>query len=374
MAYEYADYSPKSERLIEAGRQLIRSLEDEGIDRSIAIQEIESAAQGSTASELVVGFTPSSAEAAGPAERISAEDALSSVLLDIQAANVLLSAGLALNEHGRGSEVSSLEESLSNLQGSRSEVTQDLEKRAKQEFAPGTGVKSVSLDAAKETFRKNADDLLTAIVDDANTVVNDVLEKLKKFDSTKILEAINKLGESFQGISAAGNLIRRGLDMLKNAIDALSKLLGKEGFASAKKKFEEILKNFQSGKYTRKLLEGAFAVDVTKKHIEELLNQAKLDIAVIDSATNDLPGLSDKYKSTMKLFRSLMSAVALAGTILALLHFVAPWIPLALAGVYAALIGATVLVGMDYADSGRVLRWVRGVGEIASGIKPPSKP
>jgi hypothetical protein len=41
-----------------------------------------------------------------------------------------------------------------------------------------------------------------------------------------------------------------------------------------------------------------------------------------------------------------------------------------MAGVYAALIGATVLVGMDYCDSGHGLGWVRGVGQIAVGIKP----
>jgi hypothetical protein len=66
----------------------------------------------------------------------------------------------------------------------------------------------------------------------------------------------------------------------------------------------------------------------------------------------------------------ILSAVAVAGSIIAILHVAAPWIPLVFAGIYAALIGATVLVAMDYTDSGHLLGWVRGVGQIAGSIKP----
>lgn len=376
MAYQYADYSSRSQRLINAGQQLIQSLQDETIDRSVAIQDIESAAKASTASELVLRYASASDDSGPPpAGQISPEDALSGVLLDVQAANVLLSAGIALNEHGGGSKTSFLHDSMAEVGNSRAIVTQNLEARAKREFAPASGVKSSTLEAAKKTFSDNAEGVLKDIVDDAAAVVGDVLEKLQQFDGAKIAEGIQKLGESFQVISAAGKLIQRGLDMLKNALDALSKLFGKEVLASAEKKVGEIWKKFQSGEYTRDVLTRIFDVKGMQAHIVAVLTQADLDIASIDSATNDLPGLSDKYKSNMKLFRSLMSAVALAGGIIAFLHLAAPLIPLAMAGVYIALIAAAVLVGMDYSDSGRILRWVRGVGEIANGIKPgPVKP
>lgn len=78
-----------------------------------------------------------------------------------------------------------------------------------------------------------------------------MLEKLKKFDSTKIIEGIDKLGESFQVVAAAGKLIRQGLDLLKKALDALSNLFGKEALANTRKKVREIWKKFESGAYTR---------------------------------------------------------------------------------------------------------------------------
>lgn len=375
MAYQYADYSSRSQRLINAGQQLIRSLEDETIDRSIAIQDVESAAQASTASELVLRYASGSDDSRRSPAKISAEDALSGVLLDVQAANVLLSAGVALNEHGRGSETSFLYDSMAEVGNSQAIVMHNLGTRARREFSPASGIKSSTLQAAKKTFSDNAEGVLKDIVDEAAGVVADVLEKLRKFDGAKVTESIQKLGESFQVISAAGKLIKRGLDLLKNALDALSKLFGGKVLASAKGKVAEIWKQCQSGEYTRDVLKRIFDVKATEVHIEGILAQADLDIAAIDGATNDLPELADKFKGNMKLFRSLMSGVALAGGIIAFLQLAAPWIPLAMAGVYISLIAAAVLVGMDYSDSGRILRWVRGVGEIANSIKPgPVKP
>jgi hypothetical protein len=376
MAYQYADYSSRSQRLINAGHQLIQSLADETIDRSVAIQDIESAAEASTASELVLRYASASDDSGwSPAERISPEDALSGVLLDVQAANVLLSAGVALNEHGGGSESSFLHDSMADVESSQAIVIHNLERHARREFAPASGIKSSTLQAAKKTFSDNAEGVLKDIVDDAAGVVGDVLAKLRKFDGSKVAEGIQQLGESFQVIAAAGKLIKRGLDMLKNALDALSKLFGEKVLASAKGKVAEIWQQVQSGKYTRDVLTRIFDVKATQAHIAAILNQVELDIAVIDGATNDLPGLADRFKGNMKLFRSLMSAVALAGAIITFLQLAAPLIPIALAGVYISLVAATVLVGMDYSDSGHILRFVRGVGEIANGIKPgPGKP
>jgi hypothetical protein len=375
MAYQYADYSSRSERLIQAGEQLIQSLQDDSIDRSIAIQDLESAARATTASELTLRFAAAGSSAgARTAEPISPEDALSGVLLDVQAANVLLSAGVALNEHGRGSTRQFLDNSMSEIQNSGAIVTQNLAAQARLRFSPASGIKSSSVEEAKKVFSENADAALKDIVSEAAMVVGDMLKNLKKFGGAKVGEGIQKIGESSEFLAAAGRLIQRGLDILKNALEALSKLFGKEALASAKTKVGEIWDKFQAGQYTQNLLARLFDLKATQSHIVTTLAQADLEIEAIDTATNALSALAEKYKGNMKLLRSLMSAVALAGTIITFLQLAAPWIPLALAIVYAALIAATILVGMDYSDSGRVLRWVRGVGEIASGIRPPAKP
>jgi hypothetical protein len=371
MDYQYADYTGRSKRLILAGEQLLESLQNEEVDRSIAIQDIESAAQPGPTSELVLRFASARNDQVPPSPAgTSPDDALSGLLLELQGANVLLSAGIALNEHGGGSDVSLLTQSVQNLEISQSAATQVLASRAALAFAPTAGVKSSDINAAKETFRENAQGVLKDIVDDAASVVNAVLEQLKKLDGAKILEGIDKLGESFESFAIAGRLIRQGLDKLKNALDALTKLFGKDLLASMKKQVAEIWQKFQSGEYIRDVLVRTFDVEGTEARIAAALAQVNIDISVVDGATNDLAPLSEKYKSNMKLFRSLNSAIALAAGIIAVLHVAAPWVPLAMLGVYAALIAATILVGMDYCDSGRVLNWVRGVGQIAKGIKP----
>jgi len=368
MAYQYADYSERSQRLIAAGQLLLESLEDKSIDRSIAIQDLETAAEADASSHVVLRFSaPASSQAAEVSEPISPDDALSGVLLDLQGANILLSAGIALNEHGKGSNKSLLNDSLENAQSSQTIVKSDLKALM---FAPEAGVKSSDLEGARKAFRQNADGVLKDIVDDANEVVNDVLKKLKDFDSAKVLESIDKLGESFQVVAAVGKLIHRGIELLNMALAALAKLFGKEAFAKVKGNIEEIWKKFKSGEYTHDFLAWVLDVKGTETLITAALAQKDVKITVIDNATNDLPALSDKYKSKMKLLRSLLSAVAVAGSIIAVLHAAAPWIPLAFAGIYGALIGATVLVAMDYADSGHVLGWVRGVGQVAGSIKP----
>lgn len=374
MAYQYADYSPRSEKLIQAGEQLIQSLQDDTIDRSIAIQDLESAAKATTASELVLRFAGGGSSAgAGFPVLISPEDVLSGVLLDVQAANVLLSAGIALNEHGRGSTTEFLNNSMAEIQNSGAIVTQNLAAQARLPFSPESGIKSANVEEAKKLFSENANAALKEIVSEAALVVGDILKNLKKFGGAKVWEGIQKLGESSEFVAAAGRLIQRGLDILKNALEALSRLFGKEALESAKTKVGEIWEKFEAGQYTQDLLARLFETEATQAHIVTALGQVELEIAVIDSATNALLALAEKYRGNMKLLRLLMSGVAFAGTILTFL-LAAPWIPLALAIVYAALIAATVLVGMDYSDSGRVLRWVRGVGEIASGIRPPAKP
>jgi hypothetical protein len=70
----------------------------------------------------------------------------------------------------------------------------------------------------------------------------------------------------------------------------------------------------------------------------------------------------------MELARGLVAAVTLAGTILALTPLVGLGLALAVASTYLVILASVILLGMDYADSGLVLRRVRGVGEIASSL------
>ncbi|WP_019868605.1 hypothetical protein [Methylovulum miyakonense] len=370
MSCQYVDFPERSQKLLAAGRLLLESIRDEEVDRGIAIQNIESATQAVRPSEFILGFKPAiDDESYQPA--YDADDVLSGLLFELQSANILMSSGIALNEHGRGSDVALLNQSLLEIAISKGEVTQDLQARAKLAFSPESLAKSPNLDKAKETFRLNADSVLTGIVDDAVPVVNALFEQLKKLDATKVLEAIAELGKSYETIAAAGNLIRKGAEKLKNALEALSKLLGSEVLNRIKDKIQQIWQKFQDGEHTRALLHWAFGVEEAESLIAKVCTTAGVGLGEYDSASHDLSALYSRYGNTIKLLRSLISAVALAGGIMAFLHLSTPAVPLAMAGVYAVLIAATVLVGMDYCDSGRGLGWVDGVGKITDKLLRP---
>ena len=85
--------------------------------------------------------------------------------------------------------------------------------------------------------------------------------------------------------------------------------------------------------------------------------------------SRDLALLEDKYQGMRKILNGLESALVLATGVVGALHAfgiwaVAPWVPLAVAGGYAALIGAALLVGLNYTGSRPLFGWIRGVCEI----------
>jgi hypothetical protein len=117
-------------------------------------------------------------------------------------------------------------------------------------------------------------------------------------------------------------------------------------------------------------LKWAFGVEATRTHIAEILGSEGLERAALDEASNALSQLVIKFKENMAMAQGLTSAVTLAGTLLALTPLAGPELALVTASAYVLILAAVVLIGMDYADSGRILQRVRGVGEIADSVRP----
>ena len=60
------------------------------------------------------------------------------------------------------------------------------------------------------------------------------------------------------------------------------------------------------------------------------------------------------HTKSIKICRALIGGLVLAGTITGFLHFAAPWMPAALAAGYGALIASAIIIGSNYAGSGRL--------------------
>jgi hypothetical protein len=373
MRFSFADYPSRADQVMVAGRELLHALSAGDGDTDEIVRYLKNATERS---QQPTDFR-FSAESEGSKNLGSApENALSAIVFDAESANVLLAAGVALNEHRQGADRALLSQSLDNMELSTASVRADLTGTDLRSVDAAKGVLSKDLPSAKESFRVNAEGVVDDFVGKAAEVVSAVFDQLEKLEPAKVLEGLQDLGRTFQIVGEAGTLIRKGMESLKRAIEGLRNLFGDELFDSVKERITKLWDDFKSGKYTREVLAFLFEVRETKSRIDTALLTKVAPTDAFDSATNQLPALSEKFRRIMKLFRTLVRTIALAGLITAAVHFAAPWIPLVLAGAYGGVLAGTAMVGMNYVGTDKgLLHWVRGVGSVADSIQTsPSNP
>jgi hypothetical protein len=165
------------------------------MDRGIVVSELESATAATGPADLRTRFEP--ALTAKPATSTqSPEDVLSGILLDLQSANALMAAGLAMNEHGRGADSKFLNDTVAQIQATSSAVGSQIAKSTALRFAPQKEP-SANLDDALKLFRESADRTLHSIDSGTKGVIGSAFDKLKEVDKSKVSEAIDNLGRSF---------------------------------------------------------------------------------------------------------------------------------------------------------------------------------
>jgi hypothetical protein len=366
MGYNASAYLTQTNRLLVSGRELLGSL-GASAGAGAKIAGLEEAARPGPAAQL--GFRPVPPRGGGILDRPveDPEDSLREILFDVQSANLLIAAGLATE--GPRPIASHLSQALDQIEQTQAVATAPATGFL---FAAGSSVMSANLDSAKLTFRTDAQFALDRFVTEAKEVIQSVLDQLKKLDPAKIAEALEGLGKPFHDAIEAGRLVKKGIERLQKAIQGLLDLLGSGALNQLKERASEVWDKFAKGEYTQEILARTFGVEGIGNRIDAILQNANLQIADLDGASNALRPLTDSYGGKIALIKGLLAAVALIASGLALLHVAMPWLPLLLGGAYAALIGATVLIGMNYAGQAGVLQWVAGVREIADRLAPPS--
>lgn len=366
MGYSASTYLTQTNRLLVSGRELLLSLDDSA-GAAGKIARLEEAARPGPATQL--RFQSDAPPHGGVMDLAGEdpEDSLREILFKVQSANMLIAAGLATE--GPQPAPSHLSQALDQIEQSQAAATAPATGFL---FAAGSSVMSADLASARRTFRTDAQFALDRFVTEATEVIQSVLDQLKKLDPAKIADAIEALGKPFHDAVEAGRLLKKGIERLQNALQGLLDLLGSGALAQLKERASEVWDKFAKGEYTQELLSRTFGVEETGKTIDALLQSANLEIATLDSASNALRPLTESYAGKIALIKGLLAAVALIAGGLAFLHVAMPWLPLLLGGAYTALMGATVLIGMNYAGRAGVLWWVAGVRDIADGLAPPS--
>jgi len=356
--YNNADYINQSNRLLVAGRELLSNLNDPA-KRSQA----EKAAEPQATSQF--GFEAQKRGGVLTQAGVEPDDGLRAVLFDIQAANVLIATGLATE--AAQPNTGQLSQVLDQIEQSQAEMTVPV---AAFQFEAGSSVKSTDLETAKKSFREDSHFSLDRFVAEASEVVQSVFDQLKKLEAAKVAQGIGDLGKPFQAAVDVGRLVKKGIEKLLKAVQDLLDLLGGDTLPELKARAEAIWNKLMKGEYVRDAITWSFGLKETESRIEKILTGTTLDLVELDGASNALRPLTESYESKIKLIKALKGAIVLIAGGLAYFHVAVPWLPLALAGAYAALVGATVLIGMNYCGAGGPLQWVKGVREIADGLSP----
>jgi hypothetical protein len=357
VAFTLDEYPARAESLLNAGRHLLDSFEDDEIDRNIATIDLETAAASRLPADNRLGFAASTEGSPSAAGFASFDDALGAAMLDLQSANVLLSAGAALTD-GSDTARTWLKHSIANVSESQSAITSAFSATKLNFAAPAQP--SNTIDDALTLFQTNASKALTAVSDGTVSVIDSVATQLKKLDGAKVLEALNKLGQSFDAGVAAGRLITQGLAKLKSVLDSLSSLFGPEAFTAIKTKVQEIWKKIVNGDYTRAAVRWALSIERVESRVTEIAKSKAITIHSLDMVSRSLALLDDDYQRLLMILNGIVSAIVVAMGVLGFLHLAGPWMALTGAAAYVCVMAAAVLAGIGYTGTMPVGR-VRGV-------------
>jgi hypothetical protein len=379
-----SDYLNNTQSVLNAGRRLRLVLAKDHARREYAITQLERAAQQQeTGGEGYRAFMFSELETAEEAdkqkrERVT-EDILAGVLTDLNVANVLMAAGQTLGETGQETGAKTLDEALLRLENTTRIIEQSLPIPLSSGVEPGRFgftelatelevIKSADLPSAIESFRKRSNETLADFVDQSKEVVVSIVTGLSKLDASKVLGALSGLGEKIAELPRVGRLFNQGIDKLQSAIDALLRLLGSDLLKKVKAQVEKIWNDLKDGKYVSEPLEWAFGIEETRKEIEAVLLYQGLNEETLDEACKSVAELRIAFKETMGMLSGVVSAVSLAGTLLFMIPGIGQPLALTAASIYVVVLGTVVLIGMDYTDSGILLKRVRGVREIVKDL------
>lgn len=375
-------YVRETESVISAARQVRNALGRDPALVETAVDMLEQAAshhehQGAQSRRFM--FQALEDPALDVAEKETAtEDALVEMLMDLEVANVLIAAGAASGEAGPPVEAKGLDEAVLRLENTMQAVQRSEDKAQAtgahgRRFAPDRdargprSIRSKDRAAAVNAYQSMAEEALDHIVKEASAVVTGIVADLKKLDSADVISAISELGQKSELLAGFGRLIRQGLDKIQKVIDGLVALLGAGNLKKVREQVGELWSRISEDGAIAGALRFVFGVDGTRRLVEETLRSDGLSHAQLDAASGELLALMDRFGSNMEIAARITKGITVSGSLLALIAV--PQVTLVAASAYAMVLGGVVLLGLDYADSGRIFQRTRGVGRITIDLR-----
>jgi hypothetical protein len=358
--------------VLRAGRHLHKCLQTDDPGLQFAINRLEAAAseQGTEAAQHQA-FMFSRMETGPPVSRQStAEGLLANMLAEVETANVLMAAAQAVGETGERDDARRLERALEHLESTQ----QSIEHAQAGGAAPGrlgfaelTSTPDFPQGFTTESFTELAERTLHSFVDEARGVVLVVLKGLDPVDIHKFgdeLAALDRLATAREGL---GRLFSQGWAKLRGVIESLDRLFGAKALAAVGECVEMLRKDFKEGKVVVGLVERAIAIESVRQLVKTTLELKNPEEQALVLAGNELAELKLRFRENMALARLLSTGIGVSVK-LVMFTSIAAQGAVAVAGAYGLILAAVILIGRDYAGSGGVLNWVRGVKRIVTDL------
>lgn len=305
----------------------------------------------------------SEAEANTAAQHV-ADDVTAAILGDLQVANVLIAAGIVLEETDAKSDLVLLDRALFQLEEPGTFVAQSIVERA---FATEL-VHSQDLAAARETLRQRTEDTLNSLISHAKDAGGVVIEAIRKVDGQKLLDALARFGSPLADLPKIGSLFRKGIEKMQSALDFLTRMLNSDFVTALREKLHAVWLTIQDGSWEDALLGWAFRVKEVQLSLARAATSSLTNLMEVDRASNEMPSLSEGFGTRMKWAKGITSAVTFGGGLLLFAGVTAGASTLFVTGAYLSILAAILLIGRDCAGSGAIFHQQRGIQSIVDSL------
>jgi hypothetical protein len=363
-------------QVVDAGRDLEDVLDEDRTTVRLMARRLEKRLaemdpQASALQELA--FEDLEAEALGEVPEPAVDEILGTVLIDIQAGRLAVAASGAAGESGAGPGHQEYAEALTDLKETerafdRAPATLGLE-------APAEPRRIASPDeaSARATFRDEATRTLDSIVTGTEGVVTATMDEIKRLPFAATLDELIRRAGGWKGpVPKAGPLLRLGLKKLKRALESLSRLFKLPQVEELKEKLAAFWQEVTGEGFLTTVVKRSVRIGAAESRVASALNASPLAIDTLDEASGSLAALTERYDTAVRRIRLILKAYALCAAALGVaavaVPVITPWVAAVSAAFYLFTLAGVLSLARDYADSGKGLGRVAGVGSVAGGL------
>ncbi|MBN1261862.1 MAG: hypothetical protein JXB35_14385 [Anaerolineae bacterium] len=300
---------------------------------------------------------------------------LTSALVDLEVANALIAAGIAVGETEAPALAQPLEMTTAELDDTVRVVATPMQKgvgfeepvrRFQLDEVPEVAAveTSASLPAAKTAYDTCLADLLKALVSETKKVLEGGFKGVEDLDEKALDEAIEVVGQGLEDIPKIGKLVSKGLTAIVETLDKLTGILGEDAVKEMQKKAKELIDQITSGAALETFLKTNFGTDATTKMVQEWMGKTPADIVKIDGGRQQLLALQTRFAELTAVMLRIIKGLNTAKKFLNKLLPEATTL-LLFGAFYIVTMDIAVLSGMDYADTTTLVIMVPGVRKIS---------